>query len=101
MYRSVIVSALFAVSVAAQQPAGNMPPMHPSSMISTSATGEARYPPDRATISAHFSIWSRLSTLHGPAIMATRSPPISTAGRPLPPTFTTVPLGRNVRLASL
>lgn len=51
MYRSVIASAVFAVSVAAQQPAGNMPPMHPPSVISTSATGEARYTPDRATIS--------------------------------------------------
>jgi uncharacterized protein len=51
MYRSLIASAFFAVSVSAQQPAGNMPPMHPPSMISTSATGEARYTPDRATIS--------------------------------------------------
>ncbi len=51
MYRSIIASALCAVSLAAQQPAGNMPPMHPPSVISTSATGEARYIPDRATIS--------------------------------------------------
>ena len=54
MYRPLIASAFFAVSLAAQQPAGNMPgpgPMRPPSMISTSATGEARYIPDRATIS--------------------------------------------------
>lgn len=52
MFRSLIASALFAVSLAAQQPAGNMPgPMRPPSVISTSATGEARYIPDRATIS--------------------------------------------------
>ncbi|MEO8881180.1 MAG: SIMPL domain-containing protein [Gemmatimonadaceae bacterium] len=51
MYRSLIASALCAASLAAQQPAGNMPPMHPPSVISTSATGEARYIPDRATIS--------------------------------------------------
>jgi len=54
MYRSLIASAFFAVSLAAQQPAGNMPgpgPMRPPSVISTSATGEARYIPDRATIS--------------------------------------------------
>jgi uncharacterized protein len=52
MYRSLIASALCALSLAAQQPAGNMPgPMRPPSVISTSATGEARYIPDRATIS--------------------------------------------------
>lgn len=51
MYRSLIATAFFAVSVAAQQPAGTMPPMHPPSVLSTSATGEARYTPDRATIS--------------------------------------------------
>ena len=44
--------ALVALPLAAQQPAGAGPgPMHPSSVISTSATGEARYVPDRATIS--------------------------------------------------
>jgi len=54
MYRSLIANAFFAVSLVAQQPAGNMPgpaPMRPPSVISTSATGEARYIPDRATIS--------------------------------------------------
>lgn len=51
MYRSIVASALCAVSLAAQQPAGNMPSMHPPSVISTSATGEARYIPDRATVS--------------------------------------------------
>ena len=54
MYRSLIASAFFALPLAAQQPAGNMPgagPMRPPSVISTSATGEARYIPDRATIS--------------------------------------------------
>lgn len=54
MYRSLIASAFFALSLAAQQPAGNMPgpgQMRPPSVVSTSATGEARYVPDRATIS--------------------------------------------------
>jgi uncharacterized protein len=54
MYRSLIASVFVAVSLTAQQPAGNMPspaPMRPPSVISTSATGEARYIPDRATIS--------------------------------------------------
>lgn len=54
MYRALIASAFFTVSLAAQQPAGNMPGpglMRPPSVISTSATGEARYIPDRATIS--------------------------------------------------
>ena len=54
MYRVLIVGALFAVSLAAQRPAGTMPgpgPMQPLSVISTSATGEARYIPDRASIS--------------------------------------------------
>jgi uncharacterized protein YggE len=54
MHRSLIANALFALSLAAQQPVGNMPgpgPMRPPSAIGTSATGEARYIPDRATIS--------------------------------------------------
>lgn len=54
MYRLLIASAFFAVSLTAQQPAGNVPgpgPMRPPSVISTSATGVARYIPDRATIS--------------------------------------------------
>jgi uncharacterized protein YggE len=57
MQRSLIVIALAAlpltgISVAAQQPVGNgSMPMRPPSEISTSATGEARYVPDRATIS--------------------------------------------------
>lgn len=54
MYRSLIAGAFFAVSLTAQQPAGNIPgpgAMRPPSVISTSATGEARYIPDRATIS--------------------------------------------------
>lgn len=54
MYRSLIAIAFFAVSLPAQQPTGNVPgpgPMRPPSVISTSATGEARYIPDRATIS--------------------------------------------------
>ena len=52
MYRSLIAIALFTFSLAAQQPAVNLPgPMRPPSVISTSATGEARYIPDRATIS--------------------------------------------------
>jgi uncharacterized protein YggE len=54
MYRALIASVCFAVSLAAQQPATNVPgpgPMRPPSVISTSATGEARYIPDRATIS--------------------------------------------------
>jgi len=46
------VIALAAFPLAAQQPAGNGPnPVRPPSEISTSATGEARYTPDRATIS--------------------------------------------------
>ena len=41
-----------AAPLAAQQPAGGAPgTMRPPSQISTSATGEARYVPDRATIS--------------------------------------------------
>ena len=52
MYRPLLASLLATVSLAAQQPAGTMPaPMRPPSVISTSATGEARYVPDRATIS--------------------------------------------------
>ena len=52
MYRPLLASLLVTVSLAAQQPAGTMPaPMRPPSVISTSATGEARYVPDRATIS--------------------------------------------------
>jgi uncharacterized protein YggE len=52
MHRSLIAIALAAFPLAAQQLAGNLAmPMHPVSQISTSATGEARYVPDRATIS--------------------------------------------------
>ncbi len=58
MYRSLIACAFFAVSLSAQQPGGNAPgnapgpaSMRPPSVISTSATGEARYIPDRASIS--------------------------------------------------
>jgi uncharacterized protein len=57
MQRSLVVIALAVLplagfSVDAQQPVGNGPaPTRPSSEISTSATGEARYVPDRATIS--------------------------------------------------
>lgn len=54
MYRSVLATVFLAASVAAQQPEGSVSgprPMRPSSIISTSATGEARYTPDRATIS--------------------------------------------------
>jgi uncharacterized protein YggE len=52
MYRPLLASLIVTVSLAAQQPAGTMPaPMRPPPVISTSATGEARYVPDRATIS--------------------------------------------------
>ena len=52
MYRSLIAVAFVALPLVAQQPAGNGPaPMHPPSQISTSANGEVRYVPDRATIS--------------------------------------------------
>jgi uncharacterized protein YggE len=52
MQRSLMAIAFAAFPLAAQQPAGNGPmPMHPVPEISTSATGEARYVPDRATIS--------------------------------------------------
>jgi uncharacterized protein YggE len=52
MQRSLIAILLAAFPLAAQQPAGTGPaPMPPVSQISTSATGEARYVPDRATIS--------------------------------------------------
>jgi uncharacterized protein len=51
MQRSLVALAFVAFPLAAQQPAGNGPmPVRPSE-ISTSATGEARYVPDRATIS--------------------------------------------------
>jgi uncharacterized protein YggE len=51
MHRSLFVLAFVAFPLTAQQPAGTASgPMHPP-MISTSATGEARYIPDRATIS--------------------------------------------------
>jgi uncharacterized protein YggE len=51
MYRSIIAVAFVAFPLVAQQPAGAGPqPMRPS-QISTSANGEARYVPDRATIS--------------------------------------------------
>jgi uncharacterized protein YggE len=57
MQRSFTVLALAATvatiaPLAAQQPAGTgVMPIHPPSEISTSATGEVRYVPDRATIS--------------------------------------------------
>ncbi|HEV7703540.1 MAG TPA: SIMPL domain-containing protein [Gemmatimonadaceae bacterium] len=52
MYRSLIATAFIAFPLVAQQPAGAGPgPTRPSSQISTSANGEARYVPDRATIS--------------------------------------------------
>src|ERR1035441_4676025 len=52
--------------------------------------------PARAANSAHCSIWSRFSTLHGPAITTTASPPMASE-----PTRTMVPPGRKTRLASL
>jgi uncharacterized protein YggE len=52
MQRVLMAIALAALPLAAQQPAGNGPvPTPPVSQITTSATGEARYVPDRATIS--------------------------------------------------
>jgi uncharacterized protein len=52
MYRSLIAAAFVAFPLVAQQPAGAGPvPNRPPSQISTSANGEARYVPDRATIS--------------------------------------------------
>jgi uncharacterized protein YggE len=52
MYRPLLASLLVTFSLAAQQPVGPVPgPMRPPSVISTSAAGEARYVPDRATIS--------------------------------------------------
>jgi len=53
MYRPLLVTMLAMVSpLSAQQPSGTMPgPVRPPSVISTSAIGEARYVPDRATIS--------------------------------------------------
>lgn len=52
MYRTLIAAAFVVSPLVAQQPAGAGPgPMRPPSQISTSATGEARYVPDRATIS--------------------------------------------------
>ena len=52
MQRSLMMIALATFPLAAQQPAGGGPaPARPLSEISTSATGEARYVPDRATIS--------------------------------------------------
>jgi uncharacterized protein YggE len=52
MHRSLIVIAFVAFPLAAQQPAGAGPgPMQRPSQISTSADGEVRYVPDRATIS--------------------------------------------------
>lgn len=57
MHRSLVAIALIALPLAAQQPArppatNDTPvPMHVPGQISTSATGEARYVPDRATIS--------------------------------------------------
>ncbi|MEP7064847.1 MAG: SIMPL domain-containing protein [Gemmatimonadota bacterium] len=52
MRRSFIAIALAAFPLSAQQPVGAGPlPVRPPSEISTSATGEARFVPDRATIS--------------------------------------------------
>jgi uncharacterized protein YggE len=52
MQHWVLAITLAAFPLAAQQPVGNGPvPARPPSEISTSATGEARYIPDRATIS--------------------------------------------------
>jgi len=52
MYRSLIALAFVGLPLVAQQPAGNAPDrMHPPSQINTSANGEVRYVPDRATIS--------------------------------------------------
>jgi uncharacterized protein len=52
MQRSLMAIAFAAFPLAAQQPAANgSMPGRPPSEISTSATGEARYIPDRATIS--------------------------------------------------
>jgi uncharacterized protein YggE len=52
MQRSLLAIVLAVFPLAAQQPAGNfIVPVPPVSQISTSATGEARYVPDRATIS--------------------------------------------------
>src|ERR1035441_8844460 len=45
--------------------------------------------PVRAATSAHCSIWSRFSRLHGPAITTTASPPMASE-----PTRTMVPPGR-------
>jgi hypothetical protein len=52
--------------------------------------------PAAETCSAASRIWSRFSTLQGPAIRMMAGPPIS-----MPPTLTTVPPGRKLRLASL
>ncbi len=52
MYRPLLAILLCTFPLLAQQPAGaTNAPMHPPAVISTSATGEARYIPDRATIS--------------------------------------------------
>ena len=52
MYRSLMATVFVAFPLVAQQPAGPGPaPMRPPSQISTSANGEARFAPDRATIS--------------------------------------------------
>jgi uncharacterized protein YggE len=52
MQRSLVAIALVAFPLAAQQPGGAGPvPIQRPSEITTSATGEARYIPDRATIS--------------------------------------------------
>ncbi len=53
MHRSLFALALVTLPLSAQQPAspaGQFPPRFPA-QITTSATGEARYVPDRATIS--------------------------------------------------
>lgn len=52
MYRSLIAIVVAALPLVAQQPVGTGPvPIHSPSQISTSANGEVRYVPDRATIS--------------------------------------------------
>lgn len=51
MHRSLIALALVAFPLGAQQSPGSSPGATRPSQISTSATGEVRYVPDRATIS--------------------------------------------------
>jgi uncharacterized protein YggE len=58
--RSCIALALVAFPLAAQQAGAGPMPMRRAPEISTSATGEARYTPDRATIS--FGVQTRAAT---------------------------------------